>query len=149
MRKAAGDFGVFLVFAATVLGLGFAFFSLAFADEIRYDSGNRRDPFVPLVGPGGSVIVKFNPGDLNIEGIIFDPKGSGSLVLVNGEFYKEGQTVNKATIMSIFKDRVILRQDDEEKVLWIRDEVVGSGGVNPPKATAQNSAAAGNQKKQG
>lgn len=135
------------VFLFMLLNSGF--FSLAFADEIRYDSGNRRDPFLPLVGPGGMVLQKFNPGDLNIEGIIFDPRGSGSLVLVNGEFYKEGQTVNKATIMSIFKDRVIFRQDDEEKVLWIRDEVVGSGGVNPPRAPAKTTAAAGNQKKTG
>ncbi len=108
--------------------LTLSFFSLAFAEEIRYDSGGRRDPFVALVGPGGTMAVKSNPGDLNIEGIIFDPKNGGSLVLVNGEFYKEGQSVNKATIVSIFKDRVIMRQDDETKELWIRDELVSADG---------------------
>lgn len=101
-----------------------AFFSLAFAEEIRYDSGARRDPMTPLVGPDGVVAIKFNPNDLNIEGIIFDSNRAGSLVLINGEFYKEGQSVNDATIISILKDRVILRQDDEEKSLWMREEVV-------------------------
>lgn len=125
------------------------FFSLAFADEIKYDSGNRRDPFIPLVGPGGVVTMKFNPGDLNIEGIIFDSRRTGSLVLVNGDFYKEGQTVGKATIMSIFKDRVVLRQDDEEKVLWMREEVVPAGKVTlaGKKPPAKLSSAPAQQKK--
>lgn len=103
-----------------------AFFSLAFAEEIRYDSGARRDPMTPLVGPDGVIAVKLNPDDLNIEGIIFDSNRTGSLVLINGEFYKEGQPVKGATIISILKDRVILRQDDEEKSLWMREEVVRS-----------------------
>lgn len=101
-----------------------AFFSLAFAEEIRYDSGARRDPLTPLVGPDGVIAIKFNPNDLRIEGIIFDSNRAGSLVLINGDFYKEGQSVKDATIISILKDRVILRQDDEEKSLWMREEIV-------------------------
>lgn len=106
------------------------YFSLAIADEIRYDSGARRDPMTPLVGPDGIVSLKFDPDDLNIEGIIFDTRKTGSLVLINGDFYKEGQTVKNSTIISIFKDRVILRQDDEEKTLWIREEVVSADSQN-------------------
>ena len=117
---------------------GAAFFSLAFAEEVRYDSGARRDPMIPLVGPDGIVSVKFNPDDLNIEGIIFDMNRAGSLVLINGEFYKEGESVKNSTIITIMKDRVILRQDDEEKSLWIRDEVLDSNQqvkVKPAKKT--------------
>lgn len=113
------------VFAiGTALLTATAFFSLAFAGEIRYDSGARRDPLTPLVGPDGVIAIKFNPNDLNIEGIIFDSNRAGSLVLINGDFYKEGQSVKDATIISILKDRVILRQDDEEKSLWMREEIV-------------------------
>ncbi len=82
--------------------------------------------------------MKFNPGDLNIEGIIYDPKGNGSLVLVNGEFYKEGQSVNNSTVMSILKDRVVFRQDAEEKILWLRDEVVPSDGLTSPRTGGAN-----------
>ncbi len=107
-------------------GLFFLIFSTSvFAAEIRYDNGGRRDPFTPLIGPNGALTYKFNPTDLNIEGIIYDPRGT-SLVLLNGEFYKEGQTVKNATVISIFKDRVLLRQEDEEKTIWLRDEILDS-----------------------
>jgi type II secretory pathway component PulC len=100
------------------------------SEPIAYDSGSRRDPFVPLVGPGGVMVQKFNPTDLIVEGIVFDPGGTGSLVLINGEFYKEGDQVKNANIITIFKDRVVLQQADEEKTLWIREEVY-TPGENP------------------
>lgn len=136
MKKIKRSAKAAVLIAVILWGSGTGIFSLAFADEIRYDSQNRRDPFIPLVGPGGALMLKFNPGDLNIEGIIYDPKAGGSLVLINGEFYKEGQSVGKATIVSIFKDRVVLRQDDEEKTLWIREEVVPKSSVSA-KASAK------------
>ncbi len=95
------------------------------AADIHYDAGGRRDPFVPLIEKGGTMAQGFNPSGLNVEGIIHDPSG-GSLVLINGDYYKEGQTVNKATIISIFKDRVILAQGDDEKTLWLREEIIAA-----------------------
>ncbi len=78
---------------------------------------------IPLIGPGGEIKKGFNASGLNIEGIIFDPS-SGSLVLINGEFYREGDTVSGANVITIFRDRVVLAQDDEEKIIWIREEIV-------------------------
>ena len=109
-------------FAAAAPG----FFPVAAAEEIHYDSANRRDPFIPLVGPGGVVGHAFNPTDLKVEGIIFDP-AHGSLVLINGDFYKQGDRVQNATLVSIFKDRVVLVQDDQNKVLWLREEIAEEG----------------------
>ena len=98
--------------------------SSVLAEEIRYDSGGRRDPFIPLVTPEGVVDAKkFSAKDLRIEGIIYDPNG-GSMVLINGEFYKQGENVNGANVITIFRDRVVLSQSDEEKTLWIREEIV-------------------------
>lgn len=100
------------------------FISVAFAEEIRYDSGARRDPFIPLIGEGGMLAAKgFDPNGLNVEGIIFDPI-EGSMVLINGELYKQGDHVLNANIINIFNDRVIFSQDDEEKTIWIREEIV-------------------------
>ena len=96
------------------------------ADEIPYDSGNRRDPFIPLVGEGGVVVHAFNPTDLKVQGIIYDPQ-HGSLVLINGDFYKQGEKVQNATIANIFKDRVILAQDDLQKTLWLNEEPAEGG----------------------
>ncbi len=115
-----------------------AFSTSVFAGEIRYDSGGRRDPFKALIGPGGTLTYKSNPSDLNIEGIIYDPKGT-SLVLLNGEFYRQGETVKQSKIISIMKDRVILSHEEEERVLWLRDEVVNSNAAEP-KDKAENEA---------
>lgn len=107
------------------------------AEPIRYDSGGRKDPFVPLVSAEGVVNEKrFDASDIRVEGIVFDPNG-GSMVLINNEFFKEGDHVNGANIITIFRDRVILSQSDEEKTLWIREEVVSSGdSANAPKKKA-------------
>ncbi len=99
--------------------------STAYAEEIRYDRGARRDPMIPLVGPGG-IVQKIPTGDFNIEGIIYDPP-AGSLVLINGEFYKPGDTINRASIISILKDRIILQVQEEQKTLWLREEISNEG----------------------
>lgn len=103
--------------------------------EIKYDAGGRPDPMVPLIGPGGQIKKGFNASGLNIEGIIFDP-GAGSLVLINGEFYRQGDSVNGANVISIFRDRVVMAQDDEEKVIWIREEVVTDNLVKTAEANS-------------
>ncbi len=95
------------------------------ADEIPYSSGGRRDPFIPLIGAKG--MLKYGSEakskDLVLDGIIFDPAGE-SLVVINGETYRQGSQIGKVAIISIFKDRVVLGQSDGEKTLWIREEIV-------------------------
>ncbi len=98
---------------------------LTAADPIVYESGGRRDPFIPLVGPGGIKTEK-GANNLDVQGIIFDEK-SESLVLINGDFYKPGQRIGTATVISILKDRVVLSQDDKEKTIWIREEILPKG----------------------
>jgi hypothetical protein len=113
------------------------FFSTASADQASYENGGRRDPFIPLIGPNGILTQKISTSDLNVEGIIYDPS-KGSLVLVNGEFYKQGDSIGVATVITIFKDRVIFKQEDEEKTIWIREEIAGGGELkNEPKKDAQ------------
>jgi len=100
-----------------------------FAETIRYEKGDRRDPFISLVGADGIVARKFDASDINVEGIIYDPHGE-SMVLINGEFYKQGDNVKGANVITIFRDRIILGRSDEEKTLWIREEIV-KPGVKP------------------
>lgn len=100
------------------------FFSVAEAKEIRYHKGEHRDPFHPLVGPnayrGGSGLGK---KDLLVEGIMIDEK-MGAYAVIDGEIYKEGETVNGAQLIKILPDRVIFHQQSEEVVIWLREEVV-------------------------
>ena len=101
---------------------------LTAADPVIYESGGRRDPFLPLIGPGGTGVKTEKPAEeLEIQGIIYD-ESAESLALINGEFYKPGQRVGSATVISILRDRIILSQDDQEKTLWIRDEILPKGG---------------------
>ena len=101
------------------------------AETLVYTDGGRRDPFIPLIGPGGVQTSK-SRGDMHLEGIIYDPP-AGSLVLINGEFYKQGQRIGESTVMSILKDRVVLLQDDEQKTLWVREEILPKGETNEQK----------------
>lgn len=103
----------------------FNFFTLCsvYGEELTYHTGDRRDPFTPLVGPDGIMMQKMRTSDFVVEGIIFDPP-AGSLALINGEMFKSGDTINEAIIVQIFKDRVLLSIEDEEKIIWLREELV-------------------------
>ena len=95
--------------------------SMAFAaPEVFYDSGNRRDPFVPLEGGGDASGVTTSSG-VKLEGIIYDP-GGHSMAILNGKSYQKGETVGDATIVKISKDHVVISMRGEEKTLWIREE---------------------------
>lgn len=95
----------------------------ALSEEIHYESANRRDPFGPLVGEDGVLRKGIVTSGLMVEGIIYDPR-QGSMALINGELYKEGDHVGGANVFRIYHDRVILVQKDEQKILWIREEIL-------------------------
>ena len=97
-------------------------FSIAEAEEIRYDSVDRRDPFVPLMGL--ETLQSGAQGDsLSIEGIIYDPNG-GSYAVIGGEAYQEGEDVGGVKLARILPDRVIFLQGNQEVVSWLREEIV-------------------------
>ena len=95
------------------------FSSLAVA-EIVYDSGNRRDPFVPLTGEENALVSATSSG-VKLEGIIYDP-GAQSMAILNGKTYQAGETAGNAKVLKIFKDHVVISVGEEEKTLWIREE---------------------------
>jgi hypothetical protein len=98
-------------------------------EDAAYNSGSRRDPFVPQLG--GSAAVGDHRGkasDLSIDGIIYDPVG-GSIVIIKGEYLKVGSQYKDVTIVSILKNRVVIRQNEAEKELWIRDEAADNKNI--------------------
>ena len=89
------------------------------AEEVTYDAGKRRDPFVPLTGEDRSAAV--SSSGFKLEGIIYDP-GARSMVILNGKTYQTGEAVGEAKILKIQKDHVVISAGGEEKTLWIREE---------------------------
>lgn len=104
-----------------------AIFSVALAEEFRYDKGARRDPFVPVAASDGFATGGGLDGRSVVEGIVFDPKG-GSYAVIGGEIYREGESVKDSKLIRILPDRVIFLQDNEEMVIWLREELVKKQG---------------------
>ena len=90
------------------------------AEEITYDSGKRRDPFVPIGGEDNASVPGFSSG-FKLEGIIYDP-GMQSMAILNGKAYQTGEAVGDAKVVKILKDHVVISVEGGEKTLWIRVE---------------------------
>jgi type II secretory pathway component PulC len=88
--------------------------------EISYDSGKRRDPFIPLPVED-SAAMSANSSGFKLEGIIYDP-ASRSVAILDGKAYQQGDDVGNAKIVKIFKDHVVISVEGEEKTLRMRIE---------------------------
>ena len=106
-------------------------FSMAFAEEFRYDSKGKRDPFLsPL--QAASMRSHLGPGDLRLEGIIFDP-GKSSYALVNGEIVREGQKFSGYLLKKIDANQVVFQKEDDVLVIPLRED------ENPKSKTSEAS----------
>lgn len=103
------------LFVLLILGL---YFSPASAEKVQYESSNRRDPLLPLISADGIIVKTTDFSGYHVEGIIYD-KREGSMALVNGEYYREGDNIRGAILRKVYKDRVILIEEDEEVTLWL------------------------------
>lgn len=116
--------------------MGFVVLTLAAsslsAEEVTYDAGKRRDPFVPLTDEDSSSAVASS--GFKLEGIIYDP-GARSMAILGGKTYQTGETVGDATILKIQKDHVVISAGGEEKTLWIREEPLAN---SQPERVAAN-----------
>ena len=91
----------------------------------RYDSGGRRDPFVPLVREGRLVAA---PPGARVEtstpvlyGILWDP-GGRSIALINDTEAMVGDTIGRYQVKEIRQDAVVLDNEGKPLVLQITFE---------------------------
>ena len=110
--------GVFL-FACFVL----LDFSLAFAEEFRYDNHGRRDPFIPVTEVSRGTLL--GSGELRLEGIVIDQAGS-SYVLVNGQVLREGEELEGFALKKVEPNRAFFEKEGEtfEAILSRDDELL-------------------------
>jgi hypothetical protein len=108
-------------FSFTAVLLFFAC-SVAAAQEYKYDSNKKKDPFLPLISPSGHLL-NWEPeeGILRLEGVMLDPHG-GSIAIINGELVKVGEKIDEAVITKIEEDKVTVIQNNEKIVLELRRE---------------------------
>ena len=103
-----------------LLGLFLADFSLAIADEFRYDSHGKRDPFLSPttqnVGEG-----QLSHGELKLEGIVVDKNGQ-SYAVVNSEIVREGQKFQGFVLKKITTQEVTFQKDDENFNIPLRQD---------------------------
>lgn len=94
-------------------------------EPFRYDSGGRRDPFVPLVREGRLVGtaqgVHVDSATPTLYGILWDPQGD-SIALLNEAEVKVGETVAGFRVKAIQRDAVVLDGGGEPVVLRITYE---------------------------
>lgn len=93
-----------------------------------YDSQGKRDPFVALVSKEGRFVMpvstqaekkedqKTNITDLNLQGIMYDTSGT-SIVVINGELLKTGESLGPVTIKEITQNYVAVVMENKEYIL--------------------------------
>ena len=105
------------------------FFSLAFAQEFRYDSHGKRDPFVSptqVLTTGTQV----SAGELRLEGVIVDPVGS-SYAIVNGQIVREGDTLEGFLIKKVQANQVVFEKAGEIFEVALRQDEDLLGELGP------------------
>jgi len=100
---------IFKVLAITLTVFITNIFSLVFAEEFRYDSHGKRDPFsLPKSGVKKKIVARSSGSltSLRLEGVVVDPGGQ-SLAIVNGEMVSEGDKIGDLiTVYKIYRSGV-------------------------------------------
>ncbi len=116
MKLYSGTLKIRVVCFFFLICYGYTGFS--FSEDIRYQAGERRDPFIPITREPAAVAENSQISGIQIEGIIYDPLGE-SLVVIRGETYKEGDSVDNQKIIKIFSSKIVTLVQDSEREYWI------------------------------
>ncbi|MBI4846705.1 MAG: hypothetical protein HY810_09605 [Candidatus Omnitrophica bacterium] len=91
--------------------------------EFVYKSGNKCDPFMPLVSTEGHIRPEAYgesvASDLDLEGIIWDPSEK-SVAIINGKLLKEQDRAFNIQVLSIKKTSVIVQKEGNVIVLNLK-----------------------------
>jgi hypothetical protein len=87
------------------------------AVNFEYDSHGKRDPFVSS-GDLGWGLSQLGLGDLQLEGVILDDRGS--YAIINGQIVQAGDPYGGFEIVEIKSNRVVLEKDGDKFELILR-----------------------------
>lgn len=100
--------------------------SLPLPDYV-YETGNKRDPFIPLITPDGRFVPlertaeEEAAGVLKVEGIIYDKYGL-SYAIVDGSVVKVGDLISDYQVLTIEEKRVIFIREGQLKEVSLNKE---------------------------
>ena len=103
----------FSLVLAVAAGCLLTHFPMAFAEEFRYDSHGRRDPFTATLMKGGEVMPMQK--DIRLEGIVFDPI-HGSMAIVNSRMMREGDSINGLILVKLDENKAIFNRGEGENL---------------------------------
>jgi len=93
-------------------------------EQFVYDSKYKRDPFMPLIDKEGrflSLDKQTTEAKYDLEGIIYDPKGS-SFAVINGTVLGIADTINDYKLVTIEETKVILDNGSQSMTLELKKE---------------------------
>ncbi len=112
-----------VIFSSAILAI--AAISFAAAEQCKYESHGRRDPFVPLVGSekasAGRLEEITSADDLKLEGIATDATG-GKTAILNGEIVKVGQKRGLIEIKKITDNTVEILMNGKKYSIKLYEE---------------------------
>lgn len=100
------------------------FFSIALAEEFRYDSHAKRDPFSIAKSTKITVDDSKSKVDIKLEGVVLDPGGK-SVAVINGDMVAAGDKIGDSILVKkITKQGVEVEQDGKTFTIPIVTEDV-------------------------
>ena len=114
------------IFIITITAM-FMVLNIAIAEEQKtfvYEDNNKRDPFWPLVSPGGVILnydKEFRISDLALEGIMAGEDGL-NYAIINGRVLKREDTIGQFTVDRIDDNRIILKKGKQKIELKLKKE---------------------------
>ena len=104
------------------------FASLSAGENYKYESGGKRDPFVPLVGIDRPAVSRLEDvtsiADVKLEGTASGPGGK-VIAILNGEIVKEGDRFGDIEIKKVTKKTVTIIMGGKS----YDKELIEEGGV--------------------
>lgn len=104
-----------------IIAVWFLFFSFfAFGGTGAYPF-QAREPFRPLVGLGGRILIdREGPEGMSLEGIIYSQESPAAII--SGEILKQGQSIGGFTVSDVERDRVILEKEGSKHILKLEGD---------------------------
>jgi hypothetical protein len=111
-----------IIFVTCLFLLGKVHFSVASEPLFVYDSKEKRDPFISLIGKNvklTDVELLESIDQVRVEGVIIDPN-KGSSAIVNGQIIRVGEFLGGFRLEKVTNYHIVMKRDEQEHTIQFR-----------------------------